>query len=299
MVEALQKSLPHYTIETLWKKGIFKKWNNLKLIFWAWQNANAKVNIVVGRLALSSIFRNWFTNNKTIIVLHYFDERDGKGNLLNRYYQLLFWVLRMANPAKVSIVSVAPFFQDYFKKLFPRLEVFLIPNLFENNIYKSITKNTNPKKIHLGQYSFKQDDDIFTLAEKLKAAGYEPWFCTLRQGQAGSFLNYDVVFDSSAGYQQMLAGSYATIAFTKINEAWNRVAHESLLVGVPVIGYNRGGLGNLLQESNAYIVQNVEEALALITSNTLAIKTPAAFFEKYDSGKQVEYIAPLVGFIKG
>jgi hypothetical protein len=34
-----------------------------------------------------------------------------------------------------------------------------------------------------------------------------------------------------------------TVCLIKVNEGWNRLAHESILIGTPVFGYGNGGLG--------------------------------------------------------
>ena len=48
-------------------------------------------------------------------------------------------------------------------------------------------------------------------------------------------------------YIQLLYVSDVTVILSKLNEGWNRVAHESVLCGTPVIGNGVGGLGELLK----------------------------------------------------
>jgi hypothetical protein len=49
-----------------------------------------------------------------------------------------------------------------------------------------------------------------------------------------------------------MAASEYTLAMPFIKEGWNRIAHESLLLGTQVIGFNQGGLGDLLRGANAF-----------------------------------------------
>jgi hypothetical protein len=36
------------------------------------------------------------------------------------------------------------------------------------------------------------------------------------------------------------------------------LAHESILIGTPVLGYGNGGLGELLKKSHSIIVQDID-----------------------------------------
>jgi len=232
----------------------------IKLLWFGFANANANINIVVGRLGLSSIIKNLFTPHKTIIVLHYHDDNDNKSLLLNCYYHCLFWLLKIMGSNKCTLVVVA----DYWKKYFNSKGIkncFIIYNYFNHEHYTLFDKNNKEKLIHLGQFSWKNDKDIFLLAHKLYQQGYSCYFSTNNINDVKySTKEYQIIYESFSDYLLRMQKSLYTLALTKINEGWNRVAHESLLCGTQVIGYKKGGLGELLEGSNAIVVNNIDEA---------------------------------------
>ncbi|MFI5222383.1 MAG: hypothetical protein ACHQK8_08665, partial [Bacteroidia bacterium] len=167
---------------------VFKGFSQHKLLWLGFIDSNADVNLVVARIAVSAVLRNLFSNRKVIIVLHYFDERDRKGILLNAYYHFLFYLLRNLRPRNVSVVAVSQFWIKYFTDKFNnRIPVFLFPNFFDTVFYKKYISANKSKQIHLGQFSWKNDIRIFEVANKLSAEGYSCYFSTLNKNEAGSF----------------------------------------------------------------------------------------------------------------
>jgi glycosyltransferase involved in cell wall biosynthesis len=267
---------------------------HLRMLAWAFGKANADVNIVVARLALPALLRNLFSKRKVFIVLHYFDERDQKKSLLAMYYRLLFALLRVFSPANATIITVADFWVAYFKnKLNDKVRVVLFPNLFDNIIYQPYQTNDKKKRIHLGQYSWKNDPLIFALAEQLHQKGYSCYFSTNDEQEAMKKAFYEVrFFPKFSDYLKHMAESLCTVCLPAINEGWNRVAHESILVGTPVVGYARGGLGQLLQESGSVVVNEASEVLDRISSIKLDNARP--FINSYDSSQKETYIRRIV-----
>jgi glycosyltransferase involved in cell wall biosynthesis len=274
----------------------FRGLNNFRLLFSGWKNGNADVNIVAARLGLPVIIRNLFNSKKTLIVLHNYDPEDGKSWFLKLYYGLLFSILKL-KPAGVGIVCVAPYFKKYFSGLFPSLPVFYFPNLFNNREYQGYRTSKDPRKIFLGQYSAKKDDSILEIAKKLTGAGYTCFFCSLNPEDASRDEFYEIKSIPFSAYLHEMATSYCTLALPGVNEGWNRIAHESLLVGTPVIGYDKGGLGDLLRESDSYIVNSSEEVVDLIMTYSVIFRDPVAFLEKYDSGNSRAFLEPVLDFI--
>jgi glycosyltransferase involved in cell wall biosynthesis len=271
------------------RAGKFQGIKHLSLQFWAWKNATADINIVVGRIALIVILRNLFTKNRTFIVLHNFDTTDGKSFLLNVYYSILFFLIKRAKSDRIKIVAVSPFFKNYFENKLGT-PVTLFPNFFDTaklNTFKTIKKEN---RIHLGLWSGKNSNEIFKLAELLSLNNYSCYFSTLEKQMEKTDKNYSVIcFETYELYLRHMAESKYSIAFPSINEGWNRVSHESILVGTPVIGFNKGGLGDLLKESNMLIVNNAAEALELILGNT--IREPAIeFIKKYDIENAINFL---------
>lgn len=266
----------------------------IELLVWSFFRSNADLNIVTGRTGVSAMLRNWFNKKEVYIVLHNFDPNDGKSELLAFYYRILFRLLRAAGHQRFRIIAVAPYFVKYFKELKGVEQTDLFPNLFNTKVYSEYVTAKKEQWVHLGQYSAKNDPEIFALAARLQEAGYYCYFSTLNEREARPHNGYFEVihFASFADYLQHMARCCCTLALTKINEGWPRLTHESLLVGTPVIGYANGGLSDLLKESNSIIVKNIEEAYICIME-AIWVLPSEAFIEKYDTARTEYYLEQL------
>lgn len=301
LVKNLAQQLSISGIETeiqhIHKQGVFKGFQNIALLFSGFR-ASADINVVVFRFALSAMLRNLFNKKIVLAVVHNYDASDYKSLLLRIYSWKFFLLLKLFHPARFAIITVAPYWQEYFSKKFPQLSVFQYPNLFDNNFYKQFADIPKQKKIHLGQYSPKNDPSIFGLAEKLTAAGYECYFTSLRMNEAIVTPSYSIKFSSYEGYLKEMAESEYTLALTSINEGWNRIAHESLLLNTPVIGFARAGLGNLLFGSGAIIVNSADEAFDSIIKKEKCSRRNEGFLDHFDYSKSAQYLQNLISWIK-
>ncbi len=252
--------------------------------------ANANYNIVVARVALFAVLRNAFNKKKVYIVLHYFDKNDGKSFWLNLYYQALFFVLKNTKNKNISIVTVAPFWVQYFKeKTKNNIPVFLFPNFFDGEYYSDFIAVNKKKQIHLGQWSFKNHADVFEIAKHLTEQGYYCYFSTNFKDFASKTSTYEVVyFDKFENYLTQMALSEFTLALTGINEGWNRVAHESILVGTPVIAYAKAGLLDLVNESKSIAANNMEEVLQAIENKN--VQANLHLLAHYDIKNAADYL---------
>ncbi len=268
-------------------------------LFLSGLKANGNYNIVVARVAVFAVLRNLFAKNKVYIVLHNFDEHDGKSIWLKWYFHSLFFLLRNLPNKNVSIVAVAPFWVNYFKsKINNNIQVHLFPNFFENDDYERIRNssersvNRNQKQIHLGQWSFKNHPDVFELAKQLTLKGYYCYFSTNFKDFAKKTNDYKVVyFEHFEDYLTQMAISEFTLALTAINEGWNRVAHESILVGTPVIAYAKAGLLDLVNESKSYAAKNIADVIQAIENKN--VQANPSLLAHYDIKNASDYLRNL------
>lgn len=260
------------------------------LLFWAFMQSKGDINIVTARTAVSAILRNLFNQKQVWVVLHNFDPNDNKSVVLRWYYQCLFWLLKHSKKKQLKTIVVAPYWKKYFEQNIGLKQVYLFPNLFDTLAYEKLKSKHKDQWIHLGQWSSKNDPGIFALAEKLSKEGYYCYFSTLNPHEASSkSKNFDILyFPRFTDYLEHVSRSLCTLALSRINEGWNRMAHESILLGTPVIGYDAGGLGDLLKESKSMIVNSVDEAYHCITEN-LWVLPNAQFSEKYDLKNFAKY----------
>lgn len=295
--ENLKKENYQVNNKTIRARKSFIGFDHLKLLWFGFINAVYDINFVVARIALPAMIRNLFTNRKILIVLHYFDERDGKKQSLKWYYHLLFFFLQNSSSKNVSIIVPSVYWVRYFEeKLNKNIPILLFPNFFETNKYLAFNAAKKSNRIHLGQYSWKNDQRIFELANELSVLGFDCYFSTMQKSEVGKFEHYNVVFEDHATYLQSMAESLYTVSFIKVNEGWNRVAHESILVGTTLIGNNAGGLGDLIKESGSLMANTVDDFVELIKSNTHS-NCHKEFIEKYDVKNCDSFLKPITDFI--
>ena len=278
------------------KEKFYKSFfQHLYLFFWANLKSHANINIVVSRLAMPAILRNLLTHRKVLIIWHNYDENEAKSFALKCYYQCFFWILRNFHLKNVQIITGAHFWVDFFnQKINRKNKVSYFPNLFDNQFYKAFQTKQKHNQIHLGQWHPKNDPAIFQLAEKLHQNGFTCYFSSLDASQAKQEQYYTIKhFESFESYLQCMARSEYTIAFTQLNEGWNRLAHESILVDTNVIGYNKAGLGELLQLSNSFLVNSIDEALDIIIKKQHN-QVPDDFIKSFDKGESKMYLMNLI-----
>lgn len=286
----LNKKGEHVSLEIDRKNRFYTNHFAYLKLFLLGLTANSNYNIVVARIALFSVLCNIFTQNKVYIVLHNFDKNDGKSFWLNLYYEVLFLVLKNTKNKNISIITVAPFWVEFFKqKVHNNIPVFHFPNFFDNEYYSDFITVNKKKQIHLGQWSFKNHADVFEIAKQLTEQGYYCYFSTNFKDFATKTSNYEVVyFDQFENYLTQMALSEFTLALTEINEGWNRVAHESILVGTPVIAYTKAGLLNLVNESKSIAASNMEEVLQGIENKN--VQANSNLLAHYDIKNAADYL---------
>lgn len=262
---------------------------HIYLMLWAFFQSSGDINIVTARTGVSAILRNLFNKKQVWIVLHNYDANDNKSISLKWYYHILFYLLRKQKSERMKVVVVASYWKRFFEKEIKLPNVSIFPNLFDTLAYEKYQSKHKNNWVHLGQYSSKNDKGIYPLAQKLTDSGYYCYFSTLNPLEASESKNFDVLyFPRFNDYLEHVSRSICTLALSRINEGWNRMAHESMLLGTPVIGYNAGGLGDLLKESKSIIVNSVDEAYDCITQ-TLFVQPNISFTEKYDLKNFAKY----------
>lgn len=266
----------------------------LNLLIWAFVKASADINIVTGRTAVPAILRNLFNRKSVWIVLHNYDETDGKAARLTWYFERLFALLRKYPHGRFKVIVVAPYWLRYFQETKGLKHVYLFPNLFDNAFYLPFQTVYKNAWVHLGQFSSKNDPDIFELAAMLSHKGYYCYFSTLNPAEARSSNGrFEVIcFNGFKDYLEHLSRSCCSLALSRVKEGWSRISHESILVGTPVIGYDRGGLGDLLKASNSVIVKDIHEAYTCITES-LWVLPDSSFMRPYDLQNAEDYLKPI------
>jgi len=270
---------------------------HIKLFFWAFFNCNGNINVIVARLALAGIFRNLFNKNKVLIVIHHNDENYSKSGTLKVHFYILFKILQIFRGNRFLIITGAQYWVEFFKvKIKCDKRVFLYPNLFDNKYYERFRVSKKEKRIHLGQYSKKNDPKIFELAARLSSKGYECYFSTNEKSRTMEKGEWSIkYFKEFEDYLKYMAECEYTLGLTYINEGWNRLVHESILIGTQVIGYNKAGLGEQLIMSNSLIAKDIFEVESYINDKKTTKVNPE-FFERFNLDKSQIYLTDILEF---
>lgn len=276
-------------------KGLF---SFIKLWYYAFKHATAKVQITVQRLAIPVLLACLFRRSTMVLVWHHYHHQQKHSLFYHLNAKLLIHVLK-TGWMSIQVVVVSEYWKTWLiNQGVSNEQIHLVPNLYDVSLYERYkTAVKQPQLVCFGQYGVKQDQEIFTLIEQLNASGFNCYFTTPDSTAAKKTATYEVLHLSHQAYLNQLASSQYTICFSAFPEGWNRVAHESLLVGTPVIGNHAGGLGILLKEAQQPIITKPTEALPIITSHT-KLHISDTFLQRYDI-KQISYYAgSLVFFCK-
>lgn len=257
-------------------------------------DSNAVV-ITVARLAWPVRFKQLFGKGKMLLVLHNYDPRDAKPAL---YYRLLNAFLKYSTKRKsrIRVVVVARCWQAFFEKQFA-VKSYLFPNLFPAESYqffRSIAKK-NSRLIHLGEFSEKSDvKKYLILLHKLKEYGFTCYFSS-NKPEFKSHLPISF-FNTREAYLKQMACSGATVIINRVDEGWNRVAHESILLGTPVLVMAGGGVAELADQLGGIPCHSVDEII-----NTLQSTLPPAEIAKtaaFETSTAPQWAQPLLEFIQ-
>lgn len=260
-------------------------WFRLLLI--GYQKSDADIVIVPARLALGSVIRAFFRKKHVFVVLHNYDLQTWQMKL---YFKTLFACINAIGKKRTSVICISKNWENLFKKKV-KCGVFVFPNLFHVSDYLNYKQVVKKRQLYFGLYSSKQDLKAYEkLNNIVKELGYNCLFTVPEEVQMTTVeTEIQILQVSTSEYLQTLAESEYTIALPIVLEGWGRVAHESILVRTPVIGYSVGGQKELLTESNSLMVDSVDEIVEMLKNSTTK-PINLDFVGKYDIQKSQEYI---------
>ena len=273
-------------------KGLFG-W--VRLGFSAFKAADPNATIItVARLAWPVFLKQLFGRGKMLVVVHNWDPRDGKPR---SYYRMLAAFLKLARsrPDKLAVIVPATYWKNHLNSLFG-VSPIVFPNLFSEAPYaffKEIARK-NPKLIHLGQYSDKIDKKKYlVLCHILKHHGFVYYFSS---NSPISNTDFPIsFFETREAYLKQMSNCYASVFLNKINEGWNRVAHESLLVGTPVIVSSGGGIEELANTLGGCVMDDPSKIVAVLNGPVLMANDRA--LSRFYISSAHDWVAPILDFI--
>jgi glycosyltransferase involved in cell wall biosynthesis len=264
--------LKNYCHLTTWelqdKLPRFLKFSRLGYFYETWAGSPYHANLLITNKAgvFYGIKLDKFERN--VLIVHHVDAYHDTHSIINRGIER-YILSKLKNFDK--IVTVAQYWKDFLQRYVPAEKVVVIYNSFPVQKIQSRITGFDPAEfktkhnIPLGQRivyagNSLKSKGILKTKELLKNSPYHIITSGARDVDCGTqhlTLSYQ-------DYLRLLSIADVSVLLSEFKEGWNRIAHESLLCGTPVIGRAIAGLGELLVESKQTIYRNGDDLKALI-----------------------------------
>ncbi len=200
---------------------------------------------------IASLFRR---KQKIVFILHSFDFAVIKSPIRKINFLLFKYI---STKKKILLVTGSQSWVNQFSKVFNK-EIGLLPNLFNNFYYEDFRTSQKCNWIYLGQFSKKTDLIAYkNFISKNKQHHFRFYFNTLDKSERGFWEGIPIIYTSNkTQYLNWMAHSKLTISFTKFAEGWNRINHESFLVGTQVLVDGKLGSAELAVKANGYFLND-------------------------------------------
>jgi len=250
--------------------------NKLKLIYQTFLEnpGNAKL-LITNNLYQYGI--NLKSFDRKILIIHHIDQNQTKRKRINHYLESK--TLKELDKFD-KIVVVAEYWKKFLSNYVNENKIKIIYNSF--NIEKIInhTGNFYQQKFK-SKYKIPKEKVIIYAGNSTRAKGIDRLLALLKNTdfyivtsgkQNFKGINHHLNLPYSE-YLKLLTISDVTILLTRLKEGWNRIAHESLLCGTPVIGIPIAGLGELIHKSGQVKFIPGEHDLIYLIQTAIGNKT--------------------------
>jgi glycosyltransferase involved in cell wall biosynthesis len=227
------------------------------LRYWQRMKKDSPSCDVIIREPYPIVFGSRPKNIPCIGMIHHIDDALGKSSLKHVWY---FKRLKKRLKKLDLIVTVSGYWREYLESMGCR-NVKVIYNAFDPQEYVVNTDLVEKFRkdhdipqgkalIYAGNAS--KQKGVYEVYDALKDSGFH----LLMSGSRNQARDLPVQYlhlDRSE-YIAMLHACDLVITMSRMTEGWNRIAHEALLCGTPVIGSGVGGMKELLNGAGQQIV---------------------------------------------
>ncbi len=217
---------------------------------------------------------------KKILVIHHYNSKENS-------YPIFRFLLRKKFFTKLDrfdvVVVVSNFWKDFLSNYISSRKIKVIHNSFDVEFIEKVRRDFN-KSAFQQKYNLPEDKTIVYAGSALKIKGYKEVISLLdpskyfvvTSGSKEGNIQHKHLDLSYEEYIKLLCATDITIILSRLEEGWNRIAHESLLCGTRVIGTDIGGLGELLRNAHQ-VIFNPENRLdslidAALSDSSMIIK---------------------------
>lgn len=204
---------------------------------------------------------------KQIVIAYHYDTAYSHPLVAVHHYLTLRSLIGNKNKVH-KLVVIAQFWRDYFYNLgFKNIETvycgfdksnFVIPD----SVVEALCEKINPqgkKIVYIGNPQRKKGAD-----KAYEALKHREDLLLVTSGNKDVDLPCLNLQLSHQDYLALLKLSAAVVTFSQFKEGWNRVAHEAMMMGVPVIGSGLGGMGELLRGGDQAVVTEAAKLSAAV-----------------------------------
>ncbi len=273
------------------KHSIKRPGEILPWYWWRMQQQFPNADVVIME-PFPLLFGKRSNKTKSVAMIHHIDEKAVKNSLSHKWF---FRQLKKRLPETDLVITVSAYWKDYLVAL-GCSNVKVIYNSFDLPQYTTSPENIAAfKKLH----GFDNSRPLLYIGNASRQKGVYETYNALKNypcqlvmtGSKNNASDLPVQFLSldRQNYITLLHASDAVITMSKLNEGWNRVAHEALLCKTPVIGSGTGGMQELLEGAGQTIVNNAEElplAISKVLDNRIVLGNNGY---KYCSKFNVDY----------
>ncbi len=195
---------------------------------------------------------------KNIVIMHHFDN-SARSCFLKPIFSFLGHMACSNLKKAEKIVVVSEFWKNYLKaRGFKNISV--IHNAFdlekfnfpreEVELFKEKYCLTHKPIVYIG--NCRKDKGVIDAYNALKLLNVH--LVTSGRLQVNlPVMNLELNYRN---YLNLLKASSAVVALSKFQEGWNRTAHEAMLCGTPVVGFDKGGMKELLESGGQVTCRN-------------------------------------------
>ena len=200
-------------------------------------------------------------SKKNITIIHHVDEPQ---YVLSPFGRLFLHRL-LNNLKKVDkVIVVSQYWKDYLNNIGIK-NVEVIYNSFDVNKYKF---SEIQRKRFLEKHFPNKRGSIIYLGQNSDGKGLKYVLNEIDEGNSELIITgknkyqdsrVQTMYFSSEEFPLFLSICDIVILMSTMPEGWNRIAHEALLSGVPVIGSGSGGMRELLEKSGQVVINNISD----------------------------------------
>lgn len=215
------------------------------LYLWRQRRFAKQGGILLIRSFQSALFNY---KHKGLTIIYHIDS-SGSPFLPKLFQDVAEWIFKAVIKKSEHIVVIAEYWKKYFEER-GYTNVHLIYCGYELEQYICSDEDVEQfrirnglvgkKIIYIGNPQIKKGAAI--AHEALKNSGYTLVTSGVRD-QVLDCLHLDLAFKD---YLCLLKAAEVVVLMSQFAEGWNRIAHEAMLMGTPVIGTGYGGMGEVL-----------------------------------------------------